>query len=304
MSGTAGIALRAIIINFIKQKNMKKIIFTLLIVLQAIAVLAQDDITVEGKHFRSDIMQFLREEGFTPSIDDEEHDLRFKKEGKLYWMYFYNSSPIYVQFYKVGENTKSYDEVKVLKAVNKANVNGVAKAYRTSQGSTYFLTEAYFHSSEEFKYVFYKYLNALDDTRQTFIDALDNNGEGSSNKPFSIYACDVANVKNDGTVISDYGKSIYSSSSRYIKSKIDVNTNIEGSYDIYIKFITPTGMSSGTGSPSGYSFKQTIDLKKSQTSYILSGWGSDNAGHWTAGSYRMEFYYQGDLLYTKDFTVY
>lgn len=283
---------------------MKKLIISLLIIFQAAAVFAQESITEEGKRFRNDIMIFLREEGFSPTIDNEDHDLQFKKEGKLYWIYFYDSSPIYIQFFKVGENTKSYSVDQILRIANEANYKEEAKVYRSSMGNTMFLIEAYCHSSEEFKYAFYKYMKALDDTRQFFLNELDKIDGGTSNKPFSIYSCDMANVTADNTIINDYGQKIYSSSSRYIIPKIWVTTTIEGKYDIYVKFYSPNGLSTGTSSPAGYSYKNTISLSKNESAYFLSSWGNDTPGFWSSGNYRIEFYYDGNLLYTKSFTVY
>ena len=106
----------------------------------------------------------------------------------------------------------------------------------------------------------------------------------------------------------DYGDTIYSKNTTYIYPRIEVYSLVEGNVDFYIKFFTPNGLSTSSTpgtSPSGYSYKdeEILSKYKKQTVY-LSGWGGKSKGHWRNGSYRIEVWHKGKLLYEKRFTIY
>ena len=106
----------------------------------------------------------------------------------------------------------------------------------------------------------------------------------------------------------DYGDTIYSKNTTFIRPRIEVYSLIEGNIDFYIKFYTPNGLSTSSTpgeSPSGYSYKdeKTLSKFKKQTVY-LSGWGGKSKGHWSSGAYRIEVWNSGKLLYEKKFTIY
>lgn len=53
----------------------------------------------------------------------------------------------------------------------------------------------------------------------------------------------------------------------------------------------------GTGSPSGYTNEQKVTLNRS--GYInLAGWGNTTGDAYTSGTYRIEFWSEGQLLYS------
>ena len=90
----------------------------------------------EAERFRSDIKSFLREEGFSPYIDDDE-SLCFKKEGLLYWMFFSGSRPVYIGLYRTGTDCEDSDIPRLLKAVNETNFeNRCVKAMINSDNTT------------------------------------------------------------------------------------------------------------------------------------------------------------------------
>lgn len=122
----------------------------------------------------------------------------------------------------------------------------------------------------------------------------------------SLTPCPIAisdiEIKNED---QDYGATIYSSNTTYIYSRMSVHSLIDGTVDLYVKFYTPYGLSTGSSSTSGYSYTSTASLTKNQTTTIgVSGWGSSTKGHWKSGSYRIEYWYKGVCLGTKSFTIY
>jgi hypothetical protein len=289
---------------------MKKILtlFAALLIFSA-AAFAQEDITAEGKVFRNAVKKFLTEEGFAPTIDEEYNSLDFKKEGASYWFYFFDSQPIYVRMFRGGTDCSGYTESVLLRAANQTNIKRRAvKCTVSDKKIVSFISEFYANSIEDFKYTFYSNMDALDGAKTMFSEKLDeyNGGgnDGSSSVPFTITSVLVGNIDYNSNIISDYGQSIYSSATQYFGFKIYITTYIEGDYDLYIKLFTPNlSLSTGDSSPSGYSFKRTLSLKKVVSSYQPSGWGSSSSGTWASGEYRIEFYYKDKLVFTKKFYV-
>ena len=110
-------------------------------------------------------------------------------------------------------------------------------------------------------------------------------------------------VKNEG---QEYGETIYSSNTTFIYSRMTAYSLIEGEYDIYIKFFTPSGLSTGRnmGVPSDFSYKSTVSLKQnSSTTIYIEGWGNQNKGNWKSGFYRIEYWFNDIKLGTKYFYI-
>ena len=123
----------------------------------------------------------------------------------------------------------------------------------------------------------------------------------ASNVPCPIA---ISNIElRNGT--EQYGEKIYSSNSTYIYSQINVHSLIDKTVDIFVKFYGPNGMSATDKSPSGYTFKSTLNVKKNQTvTFSLQGWGSGKKGYWKSGSYRIEYWYKDFCLGKKSFRIY
>ena len=282
---------------------MKRNILLVLISLTTLLVFSRE-LTPEQEAFRSSIMSFIREEGFSPSID-EDNSLTFKKEGELYWIDVADSSPFYVEFHRNGFKCTDANKSIVLQSCNETN--RLVRCVKAIMGETTvsLVIELFCHSAEEFKYTFYKSLKELDNAYSTikeYYNKMDD--DSTSSLPFSYSSCEVANVDTDGNIITDYGKTIFDFKTRYLKPKITVNVRTEGTYDIYVKLFTPSGLlSTGNNSPSGYSYKHSVKMTSGVHSYELSGWGSNTDGHWKEGSYRFEFYYNGTLIGEKSFSV-
>lgn len=144
------------------------------------------ELTAEQKNFRQSIHNFLREEGFTVTIDDEDNSLNFKKEGNLYWIAFGGSSPVYLEFHRSGFKSENADKEKLLEAVNAANKEvRCAKAIVNSK-TVSIVIEMYCHSAEEFKYVFYKCMTELDSARKKVDEYYNGSGNSSSSTGSSV----------------------------------------------------------------------------------------------------------------------
>ncbi len=141
---------------------MKKLRYLFLVLAMTLAAQTwADDLTPEQQRFRSSVMQFLREEGFSPSIDEED-DLIFKKEGKLYWFSFGGTSGVYLELHRAGFSYEDGERAIFTLAANEGNrTTRCAKAIVNSS-TVSFAVEIYSHSVEDFKYTFYKYMDCLD----------------------------------------------------------------------------------------------------------------------------------------------
>lgn len=261
----------------------------------------------EAERFRSDIKSFLREEGFSPYIDDDE-SLCFKKEGLLYWMFFSGSRPVYIGLYRTGTDCEDSDIPRLLKAVNETNFeNRCVKAMINSDNTMVCYTvQSYCYAPEDFKYAFYKYMSALDGAKESIVEKYNSSDSKSSasSLPIKFNSASVRNEDNEGTAISDWGANIYAYRTKYLTPKINVNVSTPGSYDIYVKMFNADGnLTTSDHSPAGYSYKCSKYFGEGNREVKLTGWGSDKSGHWKAGNYRFEFYLNDRLLGSKSFTV-
>lgn len=146
---------------------MNKYKFIILVVLSLFIgsnVLAAE-LTTEQKRFRTSLQEFLKEEGFMPTLDNEDNSLNFKKEGTLYWLSFGGATPIYIEFHLSGFKCEDADRDLVLQSVNSANRKVRCAKAMLNESSVSFAIEMYCHSPEEFKYVFYKCLSELDNVK-------------------------------------------------------------------------------------------------------------------------------------------
>ncbi len=156
---------------------MKKYVFISFV---SLFICAQFMMAQEGrtkKMIRSEYMEFLKEEGFSPTID-EDGDIKFKKEGSTYYIDIYDEkSPQYVVvsapgFSIGGEN--GYDKAKAIIAANEAN-----KLKRTVKLMVFdkylaIRVEMPFTDTESFKGVFYKIMSYLNWGKESFIEEYNN----------------------------------------------------------------------------------------------------------------------------------
>ena len=206
------------------------------------------------------------------------------------------------------EYKKKYEEaIEDLNEVNKELY--YVKAYVDDfgdEGSTNIAIEIPAHTAEDFRYVFTDCAKALAQARNNIQDSYNKNKESldESNQPFKVTGCSVGNEDKKGKIITDFGNTIYSYNTRYLKPQLTIQSEKSGTYTIYYKLYTPNGtLSTGTCSPSGYSTSSTINIKAGTYTYKLSGWGADTAGNWKAGNYKYEFYCNGASLGYYEFTI-
>lgn len=141
-----------------------------------------------------------------------------------------------------------------------------------------------------------------DEAQQRLNDLKDKVG---SSMPIIITDIQIANTNNGGDIETDYGNTIYSSSTMYLKPKISYTGIKTGeNIDLNVKLYTPSGLSTGSSSPYGCSYSTSMYVYSGENTETLSGWGGSSRGHWRSGTYRYEIWYGSVCLKAKSFTIY
>jgi len=136
-------------------------------------------------------------------------------------------------------------------------------------------------------------------------DFLELKSSFESYMPVIITDVEIANIYSNGSIETDYGETIYSSSSMYIKPKITyIGIKTDENITLNIKLYTPTGMSRGSYSPSDCSYTESFNVYSGSNTKSFNGWGGNSKGHWPSGTYRYEFWYGNVCLKAKTFTIY
>ena len=151
-------------------------------------------------------------------------------------------------------------------------------------------------------------LENIEEVKDNFIDYCDTYSStpvaSISEIPFLITKFEVANVDYDGNIIQDFGVTVWDNKSKYLKPRITVKPlSGAGKYTVTVKLYQNNKLSTGTNS-SDYSYTNEISVsgQSGQVIYLM-GWGSNTAGHWSAGNYRFEVWYGDYCLGSKSFKV-
>jgi len=258
---------------------------------------------------RDEISKFLQEEGFMPEFDPNDN-LKFKSEGRSYYVSIsaVDENPMYITLYIPFNNPDNYSADAVVMATKSLNrYKGVKvvcfdKSFRIS-------AELYLRDANLFKESFYKLMSQIDSVRRDFIDECKNVGNVAasiSEIPFIVTKMEVANVTNDGTIIQDYGTTIYDFKTQYLKPRITIKPyKTSGAYTVYVKLYKNNVLQRNTSSsPENYTYSTDISINDSSSQIkALPGWGSKKAGNWSIGTYRYEVWINGYCIGSTTFKV-
>jgi len=134
---------------------------------------------------------------------------------------------------------------------------------------------------------------------QDIVKFFENNHE-TEQKLITITGMDFANSNYDGSLITSWGKTLYSSQMRYLYLRITYNCNTNAQHEIklFTKIFKPDGtLSSGTSSPEGYTMKKiftSVGEKKQKVTQDLNGWGNNTQSIYSAGNYRIELWEENE----------
>ena len=152
---------------------MKKLFFylTFIFVLLPAGAYAQE-LTASQKAFRDKIENYIKEEGYVPSIDPSDQSVTFKFEGDLLWITVEEENPFYVEMHASGFDTEDVDRKAILEACNYTNsVKRWGKAFvDDAYESISFTVEMFCPDIETFKKVFRKMVNIVASVKETTQD--------------------------------------------------------------------------------------------------------------------------------------
>lgn len=216
--------------------NRYKFIVTLILSLFIAGNALAAELTAEQKRFRSSLQEFLKEEGFMPTIDEEDNSLNFKKEGTLYWLSFGDSNPIYIEFHLSGFNCEDADRNLVLQAVNSANRKVRCAKAMLNESTVSFAVEMFCHSPEEFKYVFYKCIHELDNVKNVVSEYYNGNNDNDAN---SSNSTNIRNSTDINKFFPIYGFTLGQTTVNDLKAKgYNVETIESGAHNCNVKDLT------------------------------------------------------------------
>lgn len=276
-------------------------------------LMAQTDsgLNTEQLALRTDLLNFLKEEGFMPEIDTD-GDIKFKSEGQYYYISISKTdeNPMYVVLFRPFNNPDEYSAETIVMATKHLNLyKGIKvlcfdKSFRIG-------AELFVRNAEPVKAAFYKLKDLIDDVKSEFLDACKNVGTFSSSQsiseiPFIITKMEIANVDYEGNIIQDYGSTIYDFKSKYLKPRITIKPiKTFGNYTVYVKLYKDNILQRNTiSSPADCTFSYDVVVNGNLNQVIpLSGWGSNNAGQWSIGTYRYEVWYNDYCLGSKKFKI-
>lgn len=126
-----------------------------------------------------------------------------------------------------------------------------------------------------------------------------------SKAPIIVTDLNVGNAYHNRDLETEYGGMIYSNRTMFLQPRITyIPVNVGKYIDVYIKLYKPNNeLSVGNESPSGYSTKSSMYVSESGSSTLI-GWGNENKGNWSSGTYRYEIWYDERILYSKTFRIY
>ena len=122
--------------------------------------------------------------------------------------------------------------------------------------------------------------------------------------PLIIDSIIIGNVNRIQQVQSEFGAPIYSDETMYLQPRIYYRGIKRGNIDLYVRWYDADGhMRVGDVSPPGYSQVCETYVYEESNELNLKGWGSESRGNWHRGHYRLEVWYKGVLLGSKEFNV-
>lgn len=279
-----------------------------LVMLPSISFADAPNFNKEQLALRTDVFNFLKVEGYMPEIDSD-GDIKFKSQGKEFYFSVSesNTNPMHVILFMYFSKPSGYSEECIIKAGSELNKQKGAKVVFFDD-SFMIVSEMFVRHSEAVLEAFYSMLENIEEVKDNFIDYCDTYSSTSvasiSEIPFIITKVEVANVDNDYNIIQDFGVTVWDNKSKYLQPRITVKPlSGAGKYTVTVKLYQNNLLSTGSNS-SDYSYTNEISVsgQSGQVIYLM-GWGSNTAGHWSAGNYRFEVWYGDYCLGSKSFKV-
>ena len=120
-----------------------------------------------------------------------------------------------------------------------------------------------------------------------------------------------ANCEKDASDIEPEGSTLHSNKMRYLYPKVYYDSMLpEGrpvtEIQLMVKIFNPDGsMKTGTDSPKGYTYGSTIKVAvgEKNNGEWLKGYGNATVSAYPVGTYKVEYYYKGILIYRNEVEI-
>lgn len=115
-----------------------------------------------------------------------------------------------------------------------------------------------------------------------------------------------ANADRQSHIIDDYGSDLYAKDISYLKPKLYYRGLCQSEKDVTldVKFFKDGTLMSGSASPVGYTYSTDATVSSGEGQELeLSGWGNPSFTIYDAGYYKVEVWYEGNMLYQKGIYV-
>lgn len=148
---------------------MKKLLFLFVLLCGVINVYA-DELTANQIRYRTEIVNFLKKEGFMPEIDND-GDVKFKKEGSVYYVRVSNNdeSPYFLTLFRAFSYPSNYSREVVKIAANELNFYKGVKLLCYNQ-EIRVKAEMYYYDVDAFTGIFYKLLRQIDNLEEDVLN--------------------------------------------------------------------------------------------------------------------------------------
>lgn len=292
----------------------------------AMTTMAQKPLTEDGVKAQKALVEHLRSNGMSPSIDTRDNSVCFKSNGVFFWVTFDESAPV---LYTVHCKGLKFDEDPAFKpscsryACNEVNRKHTIKCTQNGK-RVEFVLQTYAKEPSAFHGGLRKMLAAFKDAdadyKKSYDTAFDKWKKDSiaANKPITsdtpvgssplkVTYIAFGNFDAQGNMISDYNQPLRKSACRYIKATLDVSSKEKGLFKVGMKLTSPDGKAMIATKGVDYCSTANIEIKKADKtqSCDLNSYGSDSPDFWKAGEYKVEIYdfELGAVLYTTTFNV-
>lgn len=149
---------------------MKCLLLASAMLLMSSFAASAEDLNSKQLQLRSDIKNYIAQEGFVPEIDSD-GDIHFKKEGTNYYVsvYSYDESPMYVVMFVPFDYPEEYSKKTCITACNELNKYKAVKS--VCYENTYQIrVECFVEKASSFTDSFYKYLSQMQAVREDFME--------------------------------------------------------------------------------------------------------------------------------------
>lgn len=307
---------------------MKKILFSICLLIASITNVNAAELTPEQKQAQHSLIVYLSKIKYDPSIDSSDNSVCFRLNGVLYWITIEENNPILYTIHRKGykiSTENGYNYNLAVKAANEVNNQRRSLKLVVLPNKVDVTIPVYASRTEEFTNAFEKNLSMFGDVDTLFKKEYQNaknadaaeraritEAESQNNLPPSelgnyIKGISFRLINPDGSEKTKYDAPMRRFDARYIQPRFtfsNFNNKEPKQYIIYFKIYKPDGkLIEAQGSK--YTSEASITLSKSKKDIIVEipEFGTESADFWKAGEYKVECIESGSVFCTTSFTL-